>query len=361
MRMKKFTLYDRKAILSNPASLHGYFGWPTVARLKNGDLAAVASGFRVEHVCPFGKTVLARSKNEGKTWSLPTPIIDTPLDDRDGGILAFGESSLLVTSFNNCPEYQKYYMDICRRNRWLSENLRAYCDAMSNFVFRDGRAEDFWGATYRVSHDNGVTWSEIYKSPVTSPHGPMLHEGKILWVGTTMSDGLRPAKVKELQCWKMDGKGEMTYLSSLPNVKGQTSCEPHAISLPDGRILVHIRMEPDFATWQTESRDGGLTWSIPYRVHEEKSGAPAHLFLHSKGRLFSTVGYRTRPDSGIRAFTSDDMGKTWEYAVLTDGLDHWDVGYPSVTELADGRLYLVWYENQGKGSLVYGAAYDPYE
>ena len=143
--MKKFTLYDRKAILSNPASLHGYFGWPTVARLKNGDLAAVASGFRVEHVCPFGKTVLARSKNEGKTWSLPTPIIDTPLDDRDGGILAFGESSLLVTSFNNCPEYQKYYMDICRRNRWLSENLRAYCDAMSNFVFRDGRAEDFLG------------------------------------------------------------------------------------------------------------------------------------------------------------------------------------------------------------------------
>jgi hypothetical protein len=73
------------------------------------------------------------------------------------------------------------------------------------------------------------------------------------------------------------------------------------------------------------------------------------------------VGYRTRPDSGIRAFYSDDMGKTWEYAVLTDGLDHWDVGYPSVTELADGRLYLVWYENQGKGSLVYGAAFDPYE
>ena len=40
--MKKFTLYDRKVILSNPASLHGYFGWPTVTRLKNGDLAAVA-------------------------------------------------------------------------------------------------------------------------------------------------------------------------------------------------------------------------------------------------------------------------------------------------------------------------------
>ena len=35
-----------------------YQGWPTVTRDADGTLFAVASGFRVAHICPFGKTVM---------------------------------------------------------------------------------------------------------------------------------------------------------------------------------------------------------------------------------------------------------------------------------------------------------------
>ena len=90
-----------KIIMSNRGSKHNYFGWPTVAKLQDGKIAVGASGFRLEHVCPFGKAVISYSYDNGETYTSPAPIIDTPLDDRDGGILAFGEKNVIVTSFNN--------------------------------------------------------------------------------------------------------------------------------------------------------------------------------------------------------------------------------------------------------------------
>ena len=87
--MKIVKIGDPSVIMSNPHGKHRYFGWPTVARLQNGKIAVVASGFRMRHVCPFGKTVISYSEDEGNTYTSPAPVIDTVLDDRDGGILAY--------------------------------------------------------------------------------------------------------------------------------------------------------------------------------------------------------------------------------------------------------------------------------
>ena len=66
-------VYDLKprhgVICSMPTDEFGYFGWPSVARTEDGTLWAVASGFRFWHVCPWGRTVLFKSTDEGKTWS----------------------------------------------------------------------------------------------------------------------------------------------------------------------------------------------------------------------------------------------------------------------------------------------------
>ena len=42
-----------------------YIGWPSVCRLKNGDLMAVFSGDRAAHVCPFGKVQMVRQGTDG--------------------------------------------------------------------------------------------------------------------------------------------------------------------------------------------------------------------------------------------------------------------------------------------------------
>ena len=62
-------------------------GWPTIMRSRSGELAVVFSGDRQQHVDPYGKTMLMRSRDEGKTWTEPVVINDTPLDDRDPGII----------------------------------------------------------------------------------------------------------------------------------------------------------------------------------------------------------------------------------------------------------------------------------
>ena len=45
-----------------------YIGWPSVCRLKNGDILAVFSGQRNAHICPYGKVEMVRSADGGETW-----------------------------------------------------------------------------------------------------------------------------------------------------------------------------------------------------------------------------------------------------------------------------------------------------
>jgi Neuraminidase (sialidase) len=71
-------------------SLFSYQGWPTVARDEKGVLYAVASSFRISHICPFGKTAMYKSFDGGKTWTPPIVINDTYVDDRDAGIVYLG-------------------------------------------------------------------------------------------------------------------------------------------------------------------------------------------------------------------------------------------------------------------------------
>ena len=94
-----------RVIMENPASRHCYFAWPTVARLRNGRLAVAASGYRLTHVCPFGKGVLSFSENEGETWTQPMVVVDTVMDNRDAGVLPFGESGVFYHSIISSLDY----------------------------------------------------------------------------------------------------------------------------------------------------------------------------------------------------------------------------------------------------------------
>src|ERR1700744_4936716 len=60
-----------------------YVGWPTITRTHNGELLVVFSGDRDAHICPWGVTQMVRSRDNGRTWSQPETINNTPLDDRD--------------------------------------------------------------------------------------------------------------------------------------------------------------------------------------------------------------------------------------------------------------------------------------
>ena len=105
--MKRIDTQPARIICDNPDSPFNYFGWPSVSRLPDDTLAMGASGFRLKHVCPFGKAILCYSRDEGKTWTRPSAVIDTVLDDRDCGVVPFGNGRVMLTSFNNTLAMQR--------------------------------------------------------------------------------------------------------------------------------------------------------------------------------------------------------------------------------------------------------------
>ena len=336
----KIKLIDQpKIVMTNKKSHHAYFAWPTIARLQNGRICVGASGYRVEHICPFGKGVLAFSDDNGETYSEPVAVFDTVLDDRDVGLCVFGQSGLIATSFNNTLDFQRQNMPQTKE-----------CFDYVNSVSPEDEARDL-GVTFRISNDYGKTWSKIYKSPISSPHGPtVLNDGTVLWVGRIQ--GIH----NHIEAHTIDTKtGKMTFICDMGIYKYEEfkDCyfyEPHAIQLPDGRIICHLRVENKaetlFTLYQTESADGGVTWSKPVQIIGDTDGAPAHIFMHSSGTLISTVSHRSTP-YGIWAIFSEDNGKSWSEAkVLFEGKDTDDLGYPSTVELSDGSLITAFYTRE---------------
>ena len=333
-------------VCSLPHDYFGYFGWPTVARLDDGTLVAAASGLRNAHSGPFGRSTLSLSYDEGKTWTHPRVINDTPLDDRDTGLLSLGGRKLLLT--------------------WFTSSLfRGWSDPPPPFgVIRkedDGRFEGSW---VRTSDDGGLTWNTPVRVDVSSPHGPIrLRSGEILYLGKRFDSAMKDfdAGIGAITAIKSaDGGRTWIPLGSVPPAEGTTPDgayhEPHVVELPDGTLLGVIRYQgpdpvgqklesPSFTMMQTMSTDGGRTWAQagPLGFH----GSPPHLLLHSSGAVVCVYGYRQEP-YGERAAISRDGGRSWTYDyILRDDGPDWDLGYPSSVEMPDGSILTMYYQKAG--------------
>ncbi len=345
-------------VLPSRDTVFSYNGWPSVCRGPKGDLIAVCSGLRLGHVCPFGKVIMCRSYDEGRTWTRPQVIIDTPLDDRDAGISVFNENKLIVTSFNHYIDVQKGFpcdtpFAETMKNAYFSENRITY-----------EHEKKYYGSTYVVSKDDGITWSEVKHAPVTSPHGPCaLKNGGLLYMGNPkvyeVKKQLTPDK-NILEVWFSPDAETWEKYAVIENLQeGLYFCEPHIAQLPDGTLLGTIRVQGElkngnyservFCVFQTESADGGKTWSTPHRTVE--FGSPPHVLVHSSGNLVLVYGYRREP-FGERAKISTDNGKTWGgELILRDDAPSHDLGYPASVELNDGRILTLYYQKRDAAAL----------
>lgn len=363
MRIK--VLEEARVVCSNKNSIHNYFAWPTVAKLQDGTLAFVASGFRMRHVCPFGKVVICYSRNQGKTWSPPAVLIDTPLDDRDSGILPYGEKSVIVTSFNDTIREQR---DWAKNHSMSADNpyIYAYLDRVES----EGLEAPYFGSTYVLSNDGGYTFGDVRFCGVSTPHGPAcLNDGRVIYIGRIWNRALAESSSSSaagspdsgirdiIECHVLNDNGIFEYLSEIDEIfvdgRKMLSCEPHAVVLPNGKILVHIRVEDYIrggfmSIYQSESYDDGKTFTKPHQLLERGEGAPSHILRHSSGKLIATYGHRLDP-VGIRAMVSCDNGETWEtgLTVCNTLAGNDDIGYPSSIELEDGSILTIFYAHRG--------------
>ena len=325
------------------AGLPGYCGWPTVISPDGKELLAVFSGGREKHVCPFGRIMLIRSQDGGRTWSDVKQLSQGPLDDRDAGICMAPDGTLLVNYFTNI-------LALCGQWETLPENWKSVAESIS--LAKLNQEHGFW---MKRSADNGKTWSEKYSIPVNNPHGPtVMSDGTLLLVGRKLSssaayqyEGSRMgSEIAAAKSW--DNGRSWKVISTLPVAPGHTPerCfEPHAIEMADGRIIASLRDQndyPDIRTWLTVSDDSGRTWSEPV---ESGTDYPVHFLRIDDGRrLLMTCGRRNGA-YGVVARISGDCGRSWsrDIDIYKDGRSA-DLGYPTTARMADGTFFTLWYE-----------------
>lgn len=330
-----------------------YIGWPTIARTRENELLAVFSGDRDQHVCPFGKTQMVRSRDDGQSWSAPETINDTPLDDRDAGILQTARGTLLASWFTStyfavhAEKFRKGYGD---------KMVDGWKDDIASVT--PELCERWLGNWVRRSADGGRTWGEPIRTHVSTPHGPIqLKDGRLLYVGVNaiVGDGsIRHTGRVGVDVSSDDGQNWrlLSEIPVVPNDEKKYFCEPHVVETASGKLVCLARVEDVPAEekflYQSESLDGGQTWS------EFKAtalwGLPPHLLRLANGWLLVVYGHRRKP-YGERACVSHDEGRSWDvdHIIELSGAPNGDLGYPASTQLADGSLLTIFYQVEKEG------------
>ncbi len=359
------TLLWSRVICKQPGS---YVGWPTIARRPDGELLVGFSGDREAHRGPYGKNQIVRSSDDGETWSPPETVNNSPLDDRDTGLLVTRSGAVVMSWFTGAS--------------WRPRNLEPYWEPLPDHTFQAWKRhldkispevrEKWHGRWTRRSEDGGRVWEPPVDSIASAPHGPIqLADGRLLFIGTAELDGhkamVSAESTDDARSWRLIGT-----FPAQPDENGLLPySEPHAVELPDGRIVSLWRFQPRTRAFehctchlesvgyctcgsdddehehrmrQSESRDGGKTWTVPRPT--PLWGYPPHLIRLQDGSLLATYGRRW-PPRGQRACLSRDEGETWDSSneiVLRGDAPSGDLGYPATTELRPGELLTVYYQ-----------------
>lgn len=315
-----------------------YHGWPTLTRTEKGELVLVWSGRREAHVCPFGTVETMTSRDDGRTWTFPRTVHDGPIDDRDAGVLETANGILLVTTFTSLAYAPMVAEGGSKANdpAWLAAHRR---------IVDEETREGELGCWCFRSTDGGLSFSGRIDTIVNSPHGPcQLADGRVLYLGKELWTG-----EKRIGAAVSSNDGETwEWLAEIPSREGDAAKdyhELHAVQCASGKIVAQIRNHNAAnkgETLQSESVDGGKTWSAPRSIGVW--GLPSHLLRLRDDRLLMTYGHRRKP-FGNQARVSEDEGATWsEPVVLSGDGAGGDLGYPSTVELGDGSFLSVWYE-----------------
>ena len=350
--------FEKEVVISRETRLYphfGYYGWPSVAIDENGVTYAVVSK-RIRHIDPYGKVMMYRSTDRGETWDDGTCLIDSPIDDRDAGIVYMGNGRMLVTTFSH-DSVQYIVNDNHRWTGWKEEvgedGVREKTEGWKTL-----RPEALSGnSAYIISTDYGRTWSEKRYMPITAPHGPsMMNSGELMYLGIPHHSAFAIGEELPYRVYfyiSRDGGESWTKFSELPLPEDRCPVEAYGLQLKNGTVVATARTA-DFHTLLLRSSDGGQTWTEPVDL---TYGAPAQLCEAADGTLVLTYAKRKYTTGQCVRFSSDS-GETWTdetYVSKPVSAGDWDLGYPATAQYADGTFITVYYQrwqDDTKPSLI---------
>ncbi|MDH7494003.1 MAG: sialidase family protein [Candidatus Saccharicenans sp.] len=292
------------------AGAGSYEAFPDVTRLKDGRLMVVFyAGY--DHVSlpdkdhPLGGRICyVLSGDEGRTWSPAASLYDGPDDDRDPSIVELSDGRLLCNFFS------------LRKKDTGWEGL---------------------GTWLVRSEDDGKTWSQselIARDYYCSSPVRPLSDGRLILGLYRQTEAGSHGAVTISQ----DGGKTWSRPVDIDSGGYPLDAETDVIVLKDGTLYAIQRSRGQSMCYSV-SEDEGRSWSVSSPV-----GFPGHCpyLLRTPGDII-VLAHRL---PGTSLHYSLDEARTWSENILID-----EVGgaYPSMVNLRDGSVLVVYYE-EGPGS-----------
>jgi len=318
-------------------TLGGFF--PVMQKLPDGRIGIVARGGDF-HVGERGTLVFLTSSDGGESWSHATTIADDGPDNRNPSFGVAADGTLIV-SHATVDLYKAGNWDPVKKGG--STNIRISrsedCGATwSSSELMNGQGNEDWSGSGATGTNNPHSFYSPYGKMLTLADGTLLME---YYVMHKLPDGRRNSAVFITR----SKDGGRTWVDTVRIAEGHD--ETALCDLGNGHILAVMRTTyttKPITLQQTESTDGGYTWSEP-RIITGDGEYPADVIRLNDGRLLLTYG-RREPPHGVQAMISHDDGKTWdtEHKLFLGGDSSTrDCGYPSSVQLDTGEVVTAYY------------------
>ena len=359
---------DEVIIAQGPPRRHRAF--PTGVRLPNGDILVGYRDGSDHHMTLDGAFHITRSCDNGLHWTPPKVLAAYPGWDVCAMMGQYPDGVM--------PEDEPFLWARLQLYRWqvdppTDEDYRTY--------------QTHW----IVSHDNGHNWEPSFPfeagpvSTIKTDRGEMtvdglgphsysstlmrLSDGTIMGmlVGNKMpSDAKSSHKYRRVaETSKKLKKGEpreatITEVAlagfskdnlrswefvvvSDPDEEGLGGGEADLVQLDSGRLVViYGNVQGTTGFMRTHSDDEGRTWAKRKLIEGIVGDSPSMIKL-ADGSLLAAIRNVEEGARGIGLIASGDGGESWQ--LLGNILDQsgWDMGYPDLIRLADGRIFCVYY------------------
>jgi sialidase-1 len=270
---------------------------------------------RSERFPKRGKLMCMSSRDGGHTWTKPRTIIDSEVDDRDPSVTRLSDGTLLCNFFMTTYDHERKTAHIRVAVARSADGGKTWAEP------RKVKTPLDWVAACSapvVELSDGSLVMPIYGAPL-SDHKPKEH----------YAGHLKAAVVRSYD----RGRTWKDFSVITPNAAEERS-EPALIELTDGRLFCVIRRK----AFGSFSLDKGKTWTPAEKIKAFGGYCYApDLIRTSSGALVCAY-------HGVNINVSIDEAKTWlPRKQVAKGY-----GYPSLAELADGRVICIFYDDKAE-------------
>jgi predicted neuraminidase/peroxiredoxin len=254
---------------------------------------------------------LSRKKKGSRFWSKPEIIVRSPGKSPGNAVLFTDKRNRIWLVWGRMEGTQP----MLRGTGW--DHCRLFC---------------------RTSDNNGVTWSEDQ---------PFYHD-TLGWLPRNLTVFLSDGSLVLPLSDELHGHGVdlSFFLSTKDNGATWTRSgimrggeQPTFIERSDGSLVAFLRTRPNIL--QSESRDGGKTWSEPHAMEFKNPDAGISARRLKNGHVILVFNNQDNARTPLHIVLSTDEARTWNQPLELES-NPGEYSYPSVLQTSDGRIHIIY-------------------